>query len=60
MNKEEEENLVNLFENLLDIYSVEELLEYSDWSQAELLTVLVDLEYLTLPNPLPTGLNDPT
>lgn len=53
MNKEEEDYLINLYDELLNHYTLEELMSYSDWDVPELLAVLFDLEYLTLPEPLP-------
>lgn len=53
MNKEEEDYLVESFRKLLETYSVEELLSYSDYEVEELLAVLVDLNYLELPETLP-------
>lgn len=54
MNKEEEDYYVESFEKLLQTYSLEELLSYSDYTEAELLAVLLDLKYIEFPvvNPL--------
>lgn len=53
MDKEEEQYLVALFDDLLETYTLEQLLENSDYSVPELLAVLVDLQYLELPKTLP-------
>ena len=53
MNKEEEDYIVESIEKLLETYTVEELLSYSDWEVSELLAVLVDLKYLDLPEAFP-------
>lgn len=53
MNKEEEEYLLESIEELLETYSLEELLSHSDWEIPELIAVLVDLQYLKLPEVKP-------
>lgn len=53
MSKDEEDILLESIEELLETYSLEELLSHSDWEIPELIMVLVDLRYLQLPEVKP-------
>jgi len=45
-------------ENILEIYSLEEILELNDYTLEDALYYLVENEFVTLPTPEPVDLND--
>lgn len=46
------------FERVLQTYSLEEILELNNKTEAEVLDFLVSSEYLELPDPLPVDVED--
>jgi hypothetical protein len=42
-------------ENVLDVYSLEEILELNDLTEVDVLYFLVSEQFVTLPEPLPLG-----
>lgn len=45
-------------ENILEVYSLTEIVEQNDLSEADVLLFLVEQDYLTLPDPRALDFND--
>lgn len=49
---------MSYIERVLDTYTLEEIFEYNEVTEAEVLTYLISQEFISLPSPTPVDLVD--